>query len=549
MWLLFIRRCYTGLNILTLYRFILLITQSVFMEIKKLMLQNLGRFDQLEVDFAPTKENKSNVTVFIGNNGAGKTSILEALATSLSWFVARVRSEKGTGTAINEFAIINGAPAANITLQLCDDTLSRGVLDNEIQSYKWSLTKARKGHKSDKPSYLSELTKLADVYRQLLTNDSRASLPFIAYYPVERSVLDIPLKIRGKHSFTQIEGYDSALIRGVDFRRFFEWFREREDIENQEENILYEDFFSEEEVLNSFSREKKELKNVSSEFKIVENYYQEVRNQFVKISALEEEMNDNTFVYEIITKELESIKKEYELIKNKLNNINFKKPNITYKDKQLDAVRTAITDFMPELSNIRVQRKPYLHMSVEKNGKSLNVMQLSQGEKSLMALVGDIARRLAMMNPSLENPLDGDGIILIDELDMHLHPSWQRNLVHRFTETFKNCQIILTTHSPLVISDQRDILVYLLKDGEIDSLPPLFGKDVNTVLLEAMDTNIRDPEIDRKLRDLADLIQNNKLNEAKKLYEQLYNLLPENNIELAKANLIIRKKELRNEKN
>lgn len=518
------------------------------MEIKKLMLQNLGRFDQLEVDFAPTEENKSNITVFIGNNGAGKTSILEALATSLSWFVARVRSEKGSGTAINEFAIVNEAPAANITLQLCDDTQSK-----ELQSYKWSLTKARKGHKSDKPSYLSELTKLADVYRQLLTDNSRASLPFIAYYPVERSVLDIPLKIRGKHSFTQIEGYDSALFRGVDFRRFFEWFREREDIENQEENTLYEKFFSDkftyEEAHNDFNRASNELKSVNSEFKRIENYYYEVRNSFKKISTEDEDTNHDIVDYEAIAKQFKSIKEEYESLKDKLNNINFKKPNLTHKDKQLDAVRSAITAFMPELSNIRVQRKPYLHMSVEKNGKSLNVMQLSQGEKSLMALVGDIARRLAMMNPSLENPLDGDGIILIDELDMHLHPSWQRNLINRFTETFKNCQIILTTHSPLVISDQRDILVYLLKDGEVNSLPPLFGKDVNTVLLEAMDTDIRDPEVDRKLKDLLDLIQDNKLSEAKNLYEQLYNLLPKNNIELAKANLIIRKKELRNEKN
>lgn len=523
------------------------------MEIKKLTLQNLGRFDHLEVDFAPTEKNKSNVTVFIGNNGAGKTSILEALATSLSWFVARVRSEKGSGTAINEFAIINEAPAANITLQLCDNTLSRGILDNEIQSYKWSLTKARKGHKSDKPSYLSELTKLADVYRQLLTNNSRASLPFIAYYPVERSVLDIPLKIRGKHSFTQIEGYDSALIRGVDFRRFFEWFREREDIENQEENILYEKFFSDdsnyEEMHNNLNRANNELENLRSKSEKIDSYYQEIRNKFERANIPDEDANHNIIDYNEITQQLKAIKEEYELIKVEIESIDFKKPNLTHKDKQLHAVRSAITAFMPELSNIRVQRKPNLHMSVEKNGKPLNVMQLSQGEKSLMALVGDIARRLAMMNPSLENPLDGDGIILIDELDMHLHPSWQRNLVHRFTETFKNCQIILTTHSPLVISDQRDILVYLLKGGEINSLPPLFGKDVNTVLLEAMDTDIRNPEIDRKLRDLLDLIQDDNLKEAKNLYEQLYNLLPENNIELAKANLIIRKKELRNEKN
>ncbi|MFA0173138.1 AAA family ATPase, partial [Vibrio splendidus] len=103
--------------------------------------------------------------------------------------------------------------------------------------------------------------------------------------------------------------------------------------------------------------------------------------------------------------------------------------NASSKDRQLTAVRSAIYKFMPEFSNLRVRRKPRLHMSIDKNGQSLNVAQLSQGEKSLMALIGDIARRLAVMNPSLENPLMGDGIVLIDEVDMHLHPKWQRTLI------------------------------------------------------------------------------------------------------------------------
>jgi predicted ATP-binding protein involved in virulence len=58
-------------------------------------------------------------------------------------------------------------------------------------------------------------------------------LPLIAFYPVERSVIDIPLKIREKHQFLQIDGYDNALNNAVDFRRFFEWFRDREDVENE----------------------------------------------------------------------------------------------------------------------------------------------------------------------------------------------------------------------------------------------------------------------------------------------------------------------------
>lgn len=483
------------------------------MEIKKLTLSNLGRFENLEVDFAPSEDNQSNVTVFIGNNGAGKTSILEALATSLSWFVARVRSEKGNGHAINELAVIDDAPAASITLKLSDDIKT----DSEVAllSYQWTLVKARKGRKSDKPSNLSELTKLADNYRQLLTDDANTSLPLIAYYPVERSVLDIPLKIMGKHSFTQIEGYESALNQGVDFRRFFEWFREREDIENEEQSRR------------------------SSRF--ITDYIED----FAKIEDMI--LDDNETPDSLKTNSISDFKETRKQIEKIVTNIKILRSD--YQDKQLNAVRTAITAFMPNLSNICVQRKPRLHMVVDKNGQSLNVMQLSQGEKSLMALVGDIARRLAMMNPALDSPLHGDGIILIDEVDMHLHPSWQRNLVQRFTDTFPNCQIVLSTHSPLVISDQKDILVYLLNDGDITALPPLYGEDVNTVLLEAMDTDIRDHDITEKLGNLLDAIQDADIVTAKILLKKLENELPSGNMELAKARLLLRKKELQLAKN
>ncbi|MGK6781396.1 hypothetical protein MMF16_00025730 [Enterobacter hormaechei] len=74
------------------------------------------------------------------------------------------------------------------------------------------------------------------------------------------------------------------------------------------------------------------------------------------------------------------------------------------RDRQLTAVRSAIYKFMPEFSNLRVRRKPRLHMSIDKNGEPFDVAQLSQGEKSLMALIGDIARRLSVMNPELKNP-------------------------------------------------------------------------------------------------------------------------------------------------
>ncbi len=74
---------------------------------------------------------------------------------------------------------------------------------------------------------------MAAFYRDQYTQNSGASFPLIAFYPVERVVLDVPLKIKERHNFLQLDGYDNALNQGIDFRRFFEWFRNREDAENE----------------------------------------------------------------------------------------------------------------------------------------------------------------------------------------------------------------------------------------------------------------------------------------------------------------------------
>lgn len=451
------------------------------MEIFSFSLKDVGRFTDLTVYLAPTAKNSSNVTVLVGNNGAGKTTLLKSLATSLSWLVARIRTEKGNGSHLAEEHIRNGASVAVILIAAADLSLARSTPPvGEDVLFSWGIARGKQGRKTDVHSELAEASLLADHYRARLTADDNASLPLIAYYPVERSVLEIPLKIKTKHTFDQLDGYDNSLNRGVDFRRFFEWFREREDSEN--------------------------------ETGISDTALAEIAEKFG---------TDND-----IWKTLSKLK-------------------ASSRDRQLTAVRSAIAAFMPGFSNLRVQRKPRLHMAIDKDGVTLNVAQLSQGEKSMMALVGDIARRLAMMNQSLDNPLHGDGIVLIDEVDLHLHPRWQRSLIRQLSETFPNCQFVLTTHSPLVISDAKDVLVYVLNDGEIHEHNGLYGLDANQVLLEVMDTDIRNSDVQKRLNRLMERLQDNDLEDAKSLFAELSDELPQGHIELAKAALLIRKLELR----
>jgi predicted ATP-binding protein involved in virulence len=161
-----------------------------------------------------------------------------------------------------------------------------------------------------------------------------------------------------------------------------------------------------------------------------------------------------------------------------------------------------------------------------------------------MALVGDIARRLAMMNPKLDNPLLGKGIILIDEIDMHLHPQWQRSIIQRLQTTFPNCQFILTTHSPLVISDTQNILVYDLDGQEVNALPSLYGQDANTVLLQYMDTSYRNPKVAEQISQAMDAIQNNDFELANQLIQTLKLELGESQLDVMRLVAMLKKRTL-----
>lgn len=93
---------------------------------------------------------------------------------------------------------------------------------------------------------------------------------------------------------------------------------------------------------------------------------------------------------------------------------------------------------LPEFENIHISRKPRLAMVVEKEGINLNVSQLSDGEKCVLAMFGDFAKRLSLANPDMNNPLLGEGVVLIDEIELHMHPSWQRMILRVLRKTFPN---------------------------------------------------------------------------------------------------------------
>ncbi|MBE9257017.1 AAA family ATPase, partial [Dolichospermum sp. LEGE 00246] len=191
---------------------------------------------------------------------------------------------------------------------------------------------------------------------------------------------------------------------------------------------------------------------------------------------------------------------------------------------------------------IRRLSKPSL--VIKKNGENFKLDQLSDGEKTLLMIVVDIARRLAILNPSINNPAEllekGTGIILIDEIDLHLHPQWQRIVIPSFRKTFPNCQFIVTTHSPQVLSEVNRENVFILEDSEIVELTPhTFGRDSNSILSEVMGVEKRPVKMQEKIDKCFEMIDNDNLEEAKLELQKLSESLGNNDPDMVQAYTLI----------
>ena len=143
-----------------------------------------------------------------------------------------------------------------------------------------------------------------------------------------------------------------------------------------------------------------------------------------------------------------------------------------------------------------------------KGGSELDVRWLSDGERSLLALALDITRRLAQNQPRLKNPVkNGEAVVLIDELDLHLHPSWQRRIPGVLTSTFERCQFICTSHSPQIVGEvPAEQVRRLSAGGGVDDASLAKGQDYNLILETVFGDEDRNPEaqalLDRIFRTL-----------------------------------------------
>lgn len=385
------------------------------------------------------------MNLFAGENGAGKSTVLQALRYLMSWYVARVLNRDGRGLVLQQRDITQGQPFCRLIIRLEDGTT-------------WKLYKKSNKYRG-KPIDRTDLTGLTALADALVSDHDRfggyVRFPVVGCYGVDRAVAEVKPKLSKKSQLEPLDSYDSRLNNGHNFSGFFTWFREVEDLENEE------------------LREKGSFK----------------------------------------------------------------------PDGQLDAVRNALEQVSGDYSHFRVSRNPRDFL-MDKDGQQFSINQLSDGEKCYLTLVGDIARMLAMTNRGADNPLEGKGCILIDEVDLHLHPVWQSEILGRLTQIFKGCQFILTTHSPFVVSNVKsfeDDKFFLMEQCEAREVGSnTYGRRIDEILLEFFHVeSLRNSEVEKTINKIWNLLSamDYESDEYKRLKEWLRSRIDSSDEVLARINL------------
>ena len=229
--------------------------------------------------------------------------------------------------------------------------------------------------------------------------------------------------------------------------------------------------------------------------------------------------------------------------------------DFNYRLKELDAVRRAITSMVPGATDLHIKHRPRrIMLSFKPNSgetENLSLNQLSGGYRIVLAVAGDLARRMAHGNPHLTDPLTSEAIVLIDEIELHLHPSWQQHILTDLTRTFPNTQFIVSTHSPQVLTTLRPAQIVKLsrEDGRIvagRALEPTYGAEAGDVLNVVMGVDERPPnEFAETLKRYMRLIGDDKgeSEKAKKLRGDLERWSPQDPA-LGTADLEIRRRKL-----
>jgi len=214
------------------------------------------------------------------------------------------------------------------------------------------------------------------------------------------------------------------------------------------------------------------------------------------------------------------------------------------------AVKQAVLGCIPGADSVRYD-SDLKEIVLSINGNEQPFYNLSAGQRMMLAMVADIAIKAVMLNSyaygpeeaGANNPIyvlrNSPGVVLIDELDVHLHPIWQRRVATDLKRTFPDIQFICTSHSPQVIGEVKPEEVRMLEGGEVTTPTRSFGIDSSRVLEELMDATSRNESVETLLRELFGLIDKEDFNGARALLPEVETQLGPDDPEVTRARTLM----------
>lgn len=374
---------------------------------KKLVLSSMHltdfrRFTELDISF------NDKVTVLIGANGAGKTSVADAIAKTLSWLNNNLEKTDVVGRPVTESDI-------HIDSKEFSEVTTKFKFDNQ-NTFDVSVGSTVLGYEGSSPTDVVAIRQVADMYKSTAKKPS-IHIPLLVFYSVERSDFSLSSTI------TETASGDNISNRFSDLKTALDGSGKLEDFSK-----LYIEL-----VNRAKGEENKEVQELKVQIATLQATIDDV------YAGQEPPRND------VFNAKLNAKKQE-------LANLIETKSSVKHQ-RHLDLVNQAIESLVPDVKNLEVDRSSgKARLMVDNFGNKVNIAQLSQGQKMLVALSGDLARRLVKLNPDSDAPLHSHGIVVIDEIELHLHPKWQQEILIGLQETFPNLQFIVTTHSPQVLS-------------------------------------------------------------------------------------------------
>ncbi|MDO4273560.1 MAG: AAA family ATPase [Eubacteriales bacterium] len=196
------------------------------------------------------------------------------------------------------------------------------------------------------------------------------------------------------------------------------------------------------------------------------------------------------------------------------------------KITEYEAAKKAVSDFMNYINgygdyNIFYD-KQLEELMYRAEGTLLPISSLSAGYQSLIWMVFDIAYRMAVLNPNKKADIcETKGIVLIDEIDMHLHPKWQWNIIDSLRKVFPQVQFIATTHAPVLFASARDVWIVDIENEEYSYSWSHYGIDINTALEDYQNTTQIPVNIQQMVDKFYDAMDKGEYENAKVILDEM----------------------------